>query len=56
MAKKQNQQEMNKHGICSDNRPHTLGDLIVITGTIANSDQEAELGAFLSEILMVTAV
>jgi len=40
----------------SDNRPHTLGDLIVITGTIANSDQEAELGAFLSEILMVTAV
>jgi len=40
----------------SDNRPHTLGDLIVITGTIANSDQEAELGDFLTQVLMVTAV
>ena len=35
----------------SDNRPHTLGDLIVITGTVANGDTSAALGAFLSEIL-----
>ena len=40
----------------SDNRPHTLGDLIVITGTIANGDTSVELGDFLSEVLMVTAV
>ena len=40
----------------SDNRPHTLGDLIVITGTIANGDVSAELSDFLSEVLMVTAV
>ena len=40
----------------SDNRPHTLGDLIVITGTIANTDTSAELGDFLTEVLMVTAV
>lgn len=40
----------------SDNRPHTLGDLIVITGTIANGDESVELSDFLSEVLMVTAV
>ena len=40
----------------SDNRPHTLGDLIVITGTIANGDVSVELSDFLSEVLMVTAV
>ena len=33
MAKKQKQQEMNDMAFVSDNRPHTLGDLIVITGT-----------------------
>jgi len=47
---------MNDMAFVSDNRPHTLGDLIVITGTVANGDQDAELGAFLTEILMVTAV
>ena len=40
----------------SDNRPHTLGDLIVITGTIANTDESAELGDFLSEILGVVVL
>jgi len=40
----------------SDNRPHTLGDLIVITGTIANGDTSADLSDYLSEVLMVTAV
>ena len=40
----------------SDNRPHTLGDLIVITGTIANGDTSVELGDVLNQILMVTAV
>ena len=40
----------------SDNRPHTLGDLIVITGTIANTDTSAELGDFLSEILFAQAI
>ncbi len=40
----------------SDNRPHTLGDLIVITGTIASGDTSVELSEFLSEVLMVTAV
>ena len=36
----------------SDNRPHTLGDLIAITGTVANGDTSVDLSAFLSEILM----
>lgn len=36
----------------SDNRPHTLGDLIVITGTVANGDTSADLSAFMTEILM----
>ena len=36
----------------SDNRPHTLGDLIAITGTVANGDTSIDLSAFLSEILM----
>ena len=40
----------------SDNRPHTLGDLIVITGTVASGDTSVELGDFLSEILMLTVV
>lgn len=40
----------------SDNRPHTLGDLIVITGTIADTDTSAELGDFLSEILGVVVL
>lgn len=40
----------------SDNRPHTLGDLIVITGTVANGDTSADLSDFLSEVLMVTVV
>ena len=40
----------------SDNRPHTLGDLIVITGTVANGDVTAALGAFLSEILFVQMI
>lgn len=38
----------------SDNRPHTIGDMIVITGTVANGDTEADLSDFLSEILMGT--
>lgn len=38
----------------SDNRPHTIGDMIVITGTVENGDTEADLSAFLSEILMGT--
>tara|TARA_R100000406_G_scaffold23452_1_gene14860 strand:- start:4837 stop:5082 length:246 start_codon:yes stop_codon:yes gene_type:complete len=37
----------------SDNRPHTLGDLIAITGTVANGDTEIDLSDFMSEILMV---
>jgi hypothetical protein len=35
----------------SDNRPHTLGDLIVITGTVANGDTNTDLSDFMSEIL-----
>ena len=35
----------------SDNRPHTIGDLIVITGTVANGDTSTDLSDFLSEIL-----
>lgn len=35
----------------SDNRPHTLGDLIVITGTVGNGDTSTDLSAFMSEIL-----
>tara|TARA_R110002051_G_C8480983_1_gene461639 strand:+ start:333 stop:584 length:252 start_codon:yes stop_codon:yes gene_type:complete len=35
----------------ADNRPHTIGDLLVITGTVANGDTSADLSAFLSEIL-----
>ena len=38
----------------SDNRPHTMGDLIAITGTVANGDTSADLSAFMSEILMAT--
>ena len=37
----------------SDNRPHTLGDLIAITGTVANGDTEVDLADFMTEILMV---
>ena len=36
----------------SDNRPHTLGDLIVITGTVANGDTSVDLSDFMSEVLM----
>ena len=36
----------------SDNRPHVMGDLIAITGTVANGDTEADLSAFMTEILM----
>ena len=36
----------------SDNRPHTIGDLIAITGTVANGDTSIDLSDFLSEILM----
>ena len=36
----------------SDNRPHTLGDLIAITGTVANGDTSVDLSDFMSEILM----
>ena len=36
----------------SDNRPHVMGDLIAITGTVANGDTSADLSAFMSEILM----
>jgi len=36
----------------SDNRPHTLGDLIAITGTVANGDTEVDLAEFMSEVLM----
>lgn len=35
----------------SDNRPHTLGDLIVITGTVANGDTSTDLSDHMSEIL-----
>jgi hypothetical protein len=35
----------------ADNRPHTIGDLMVITGTVANLDTSTDLSAFLSEIL-----
>tara|TARA_R110000765_G_scaffold59605_2_gene115811 strand:- start:3726 stop:3977 length:252 start_codon:yes stop_codon:yes gene_type:complete len=35
----------------ADNRPHTIGDLLVITGTVANGDTSADLSAFLTEIL-----
>ena len=38
----------------SDNRPHTLGDLIVITGTVANGDTSADLSDFMTEILSAT--
>ena len=38
----------------SDNRPHTLGDLLVITGTVANGDTSTDLSAFMSEILMAS--
>jgi RNA 3'-terminal phosphate cyclase len=38
----------------SDNRPHTIGDLIAITGTVANGDTSTDLSAFMSEILMAT--
>ena len=38
----------------SDNRPHTIGDMIVITGTVANGDTSVDLSDFLSEILMAT--
>ena len=38
----------------SDNRPHTLGDLIAITGTVTNGETSADLSAFMSEILMAT--
>jgi hypothetical protein len=34
----------------ADNRPHTIGDLLVITGTVENGDTTADLSAFLSEI------
>jgi hypothetical protein len=36
----------------ADNRPHTIGDLLVITGTVANLDTSADLSDFLSVILM----
>ena len=39
----------------SDNRPHTIGDMIVITGTVANGDTSVDLSDFMSEILMATA-
>jgi len=35
----------------ADNRPHTIGDLLVITGTVENGDTSTDLSAFLSEIL-----
>jgi len=35
------------------NRPHVMGDLIAITGTVANGDTEVDLSDFMSEILMV---
>lgn len=38
----------------SDNRPHTLGDLIAITGTVENGDTSTDLSAFMSEIFMAT--
>ena len=38
----------------SDNRPHVMGDLIAITGTVANGDTSADLSAFMSEILLAT--
>ena len=38
----------------ADNRPHTIGDLLVITGTVANADTSTDLSAFLSEILMAS--
>jgi len=38
----------------SDNRPHTIGDLIAITGTVENGDTSIDLSAFMSEILMAT--
>ena len=38
----------------SDNRPHVMGDLIAITGTVENGNTEADLSAFMTEILMAT--
>tara|TARA_Y100000592_G_C5468991_1_gene318306 strand:- start:2124 stop:2378 length:255 start_codon:yes stop_codon:yes gene_type:complete len=38
----------------SDNRPHVLGDLIAITGTVANGDTDIDLSDFMSEVLMAT--
>ena len=35
----------------ADNRPHSMGDLVVITGTVANGDTSANLSDFLSVIL-----
>jgi len=38
----------------SDNRPHVMGDLIAITGTVENGDTQTDLSAFMTEILMAT--
>ena len=38
----------------SDNRPHVMGDLIAITGTVENGDTTIDLSDYLSEILSGT--
>ena len=36
----------------SDNRPSAFGNMIVVTGTVGASDDEADLSDYMSEILM----
>ena len=36
----------------SDNRPTVFGNMIVVTGTVGASDDEADLSDYMSEILM----
>ena len=36
----------------ADERPSVFGNMIVVTGTVANGDDTADLSEFMSEILM----
>lgn len=35
----------------ADTRPNAVGNLLMVTGTVANGDTSADLGAFFSEVL-----